>query len=70
MTKCLWFEFSVRLITWVGVCLFGIYTVQRIIQQIFPGDTIVAVLFWVFFFATLITGVFDLCRFRERSKVS
>jgi hypothetical protein len=69
MTKWLRFEFSVRLIAWIGVCLFGIFNALRIIQ-IFPGNTGVTVLIWIFFFATLITGFLDMWRFPERNKVS
>jgi hypothetical protein len=64
------FEFCVRVIAWVGVIFFGIHTVRQIIHQIFPEDTVVAVLFWIFFSAIIITGYFDICRFIDRIKAA
>jgi hypothetical protein len=69
LTKLQLFEFCVRLIAWVGVALFGLFSALRMIQ-IFPEDAVATVFVWIFFFAIFITGFFDLRRFVDRIKAS
>jgi hypothetical protein len=56
------FELWTGIIAWVGMGIFGISNVQRVIEQFFPGDTIVAVLLWAFAIAAFIKAFFELYR--------